>query len=113
MQKEEMTQKMNAFLARQPKTDAEQRVEARILNGTRKLNEAQSRLQALSKEKTNLEGAVNGLVSQLQAMWDLALEYQAEADTVPEPVAVAPVSKKEKTKRTAKEEVASDPGEIQ
>ena len=87
MSKEETVKKMNAFLARQGKSDAERKVEARLLNGAKQIEEAQKRLADLEKEKAQFEAAQLSLRNQMQAMWDLALEYQGEAEAVAEAVA--------------------------
>jgi len=78
MSKEEVTKKMNDFLGRKEKSDAERKVETRLVNGAKQMREAQKHLQALREETTKTEGAIRELVSQLQAMWDLALEYEGE-----------------------------------
>jgi len=81
--KEETVKKMNDFLARQDKSDAERRIEVRLINGARQLDEAQKRLSELVQEKSQLEAAQASLRAQMQAMWDLALEYQSEQSVAP------------------------------
>lgn len=83
MSKEETVKKMNDFLARQDKSDAERRIEVRLINGARQLDEAQKRLSELVQEKSQLEAAQASLRAQMQAMWDLALEYQSEQSVAP------------------------------
>lgn len=79
MQKDEKQQRLNSFLEKAEKTDTEKKIELKILNGFKQLEEAQKALADISQKKLYLESSIVALQNQIKALWDLVLDLDTES----------------------------------
>lgn len=81
MQNEDMLQKMKRFLDKTDKTSVELKLESRLRNGETLLKGKSEELLAARKKVAECEELMGVISNQMKAIWDLAIELQAEAET--------------------------------